>query len=178
MAITIKRARQIVKLVTDLSLVEDHDSATRDLEKARADKPMVGMEVGDTAVREAAQRVTDIEELMAESTLSFTLQAVDRLRWNQHVTAHPPREGDETDAAIGVDVSSLDDLMPETIKAVHDADGTPVDFDPVAEWPTLSAQLSDGQYNTFVTALVTVNRGTGAPKSQVASLVMRSSEKS
>lgn len=179
MPITVKRARHVVDLVTDLSLQEDYSAALRALDEARGDQPLVAREVGKSAaVREAAAKVRQIEADMAASTLHFTLEAVQRLRWNAHIAAHPPREGHEADATQGVDVSSLDDLIPESIKAVHDHDGKPVDFDPAAEWAVLSADLSDGQWSDFISALILVNRGSEAPKSRVASLVMRSSEQS
>lgn len=176
MAITVKRPRRVVNLVTDLGMQEDYTEALRALDAARENKPLVAMEVGESAeVREAAQRVLDLEQQMAASTIRFTIEAVDRLRWNEHIAAHPPREGDETDSAQGVDIASLDELIPDSIKAVHDADGKPIDFDPHTEWAPLSAQLTDGQFSDFITALVLVNRGTEAPKSRAASLVMRSS---
>lgn len=179
MAITIKRARRVVDLVTDLGLQEQYTDALRAMDEARGDTPYVAMEVGDSAdVRTAAELVQKIEAEMQASTLRFTIEAVDRLRWNEHMVNHPPRENDEADKAQGFNVSSIDELLPQSIKAVHDADGKPYDFDPKTEWADLSAALSDGQWSDFATAVIVVNRGTDAPKSRAASLVMRSSDKS
>ena len=179
MAVTIKRARRVVDLVTDLSLQEQYTQALRDLDAARAGQSVVAMEVGESsAVRDAAAHVQELEAAMAASTLRFTLEAVQRLRWNEHIATHPPREGNPQDEAQGVNVESLDALIPESIKAVHDADGKPVDFDPRTEWAPLSTEISDGQWSDFISELIAVNRGSGAPKSQVASLVMRRSGKS
>lgn len=177
--ITIKRARQVVDLVTDLALKEQYTEALKALDAARASQPTAAMEVGQPgAVIAAAARVQEIEAAMVASTMKFTIEAVPRVRWNEHVLEHPPREGNDSDAAIGIDVTSLDLLLPESIKAVHDASGTPVDFDPVAEWPDLSAEMSDGQFSDFILAVLAVNRGSDAPKSKAASLVMRSSAQS
>lgn len=179
MAVSIKRARRVVDLVTDLSLQEQYTQALRDLDTARANKPLVAMEVGESPeVQDAASAVQVLEAEMAASTLRFTLEAVQRLRWNEHIAANPPREGNSQDEAQGVNIESLDALIPESIKAVHDMDGNPVDFDPKAEWPALSQEISDGQWSDFVSELILVNRGSGAPKSPVASLVMRRSAKS
>lgn len=176
--ITIKRARQVVPLCTDLSLYEAYHAAAEAFEKAKAEKPLVETETGNAALREAAEHMQALEDEMRIATLKFTLEAVDRLRWNGFVAEHPPREDNEIDAQQGVNVEALDELMPESIKAVHDADGKPYDFDPKAEWPALSKELSDGQWSDFVSALFVVNRGSKAPKSLAASLAMRSSEKS
>lgn len=179
MAVSIKRARRVVDLVTDLSLQEQYTQALRDLDAARAGQPVVAMEVGESsAVKDAAEHVQALESEMTASTLRFTLEAVQRLRWNEHIATHPPREGNPQDEAQGVNVESLDELIPESIKAVHDADGKPVDFDPKTEWAPLSKEISDGQWSDFISELIAVNRGSGAPKSQVASLVMRRSDKS
>jgi len=179
MAITIKRARRVVDLVTDLGLQEQYTDALRAMDAARGDTPYVAMEVGESAeVREAAELVQKIEADMQASTLRFTIEAVDRLRWNEHMAKHPARDDNEADKAQGFDVSSIDGLLPESIKSVHDFDGKPYDFDPKAEWADLSAAMSDGQWSDFASAVIVVNRGTDAPKSRAASLVMRGSDKS
>ena len=177
--ITIKRARRVVDLVTDLSLAEEYTAALRALDEARGTMPAVAMEVGESpAVHAAAETVVALEQQMAATTLHFTIEAVTRLRWAEFVAAHPPREGVDMDRAQGFDVSSLDEIIPESIKAVHDADGKPVDFAPKTEWPALSAELADGQWSEFAAAIVTVNGASEAPKSRAASLAMRSSDKS
>ncbi len=179
MAITIRRARRVVDLVTDLGLQEQYTAALRAMDEAKGDMPYVAMEVGESAeMRKAAEAVQKIEADMQASTLRFTVEAVDRLRWNEHMAKHPGREDNEADRAQGFDVSSLDEILPESIKAVHDFDGKPFDFDPRAEWADLSAAMSDGQWSDFAAAVITVNRGTDAPKSKAASLVMRGSDKS
>lgn len=179
MPITIHRARRVVDLVTDLSLQEAYTDALRALDASRGDLPLVAMEVGQSdATRQAAESVQAIEQQMAASTVRFTLEAVDRLRWNAHIAEYPPRPDDAVDANLGVDVSSLDVLIPDSIKAVHDATGAEVAFNPGAEWPALSAQLSDGQWSDFANAVVLVNRGTAAPKSKAASLAILSSSRS
>lgn len=179
MSITIKRARRVVDLVTDLGLQEQYEAALRAMDEARGDTPFVAMEIGESPeVRAAAVKVQEIEAEIQSSLLRFTIEALDRLRWNKHMAEHPARDDNEADKAQGFDVSSLDELLPSSIKAVHDAAGKPVDFDPAAEWPALSAEMSDGQWTDFAAAVITVNRGTDAPKSRVASLVMRSSDKS
>ena len=177
--ITIKRARRVVDLVTDLSLTEQYTEALRVLDEARGAMPSVAMEVGESpAVKAAAEAVLDLERQMAATRMSFTVEAVTRLRWAEFVAAHPPREGNDMDRAQGFDVSSLDEIIPESIKAAHDFDGKPIDFDPKTEWPALSAELADGQWSDFAAAVISANGATEAPKSRVASLAMRSSDKS
>ena len=177
--ITIKRARRVVDLVTDLSLTEQYTAALRALDEARGTMPAVAMEVGEQPdVQAAAAVVVDLERQMAVSTMRFTVEAVTRLRWAEFVAAHPAREDSDMDRAQGFDISSLDEIIPESIKAVHDAAGKPGDFNPKTEWPPLAAELADGQWSEFAAAIVTVNGASEAPKSRVASLAMRSSDKS
>lgn len=172
--ITVKRARRVVDLVTDLSLTEQYTEALRALDEARGGMPTAAMEVGESAaVRDAAAAVQKLEQEMAATTIRFTVEAVSRLRWAEHSAQHPPREDNAGDARLGLNLDSLDELIPESIKAVHDADGKPIDFDPRSEWPALSAQLSDSQWADFASAIVAANGASEAPKSQVASLAMR-----
>lgn len=179
MPITIRRARRVVDLVTDLSLLEQHTVALRALELVRQEPQLVATEAGPPAeLVEAAAAVQKIEAEIAASTLYFTLEAIDRLQWAAHVAAHPPRGDNDVDEQLGVDVSSLDMLMPHLIKAVHDHAGNEIGFDPLVEWGPVSAQLSDGQWADFANALVLVNRGTAAPKSKAASLAIQSSSRS
>lgn len=179
MGITIKRARVVVELVTDMGLHEQYTAALRTLDASHGETPLVAMEIGEMPeVRAAAEVVQQIEADMRASTLRFTIEAVDRLRFAEHMAKHPSREDNETDEKHGFDVSSVDELLPESIRSVHDFDGKPVDFDPKVEWPAMSAEISDGQWTDFAAAVINVNRGTNAPKSQIASLVMRNSDKS
>lgn len=186
MGITIKRAEGLVEFCTDLALRGEWEQAQAALNESRAslsDRWINGDE------REAAQAVQALEQQMAESTIVFRLRAVSRKQWQETVAAHPPREDNAADEAMGTNVSSFFDALlgqspdpakgrESTIIAVNEkASGDVIVFDPSADWQTLADDMTDGQYSEFAQKVFELNRGVVArPTSRAASLVMRGSE--
>lgn len=170
MSITIKRPTRVVDLCTDMSLVADHERASRALEDAQ--KRGQGLE--NTGVPEAARRVTDLEEQMRASTLEFTLQAVPRKTFEEFTAEHPAREDDQVDQTFGLNVSELDGLIAQCIVGVRDKGGAEVEFDPAVEWAGLAGQMTDGQWQEFALTAINIQRGGGTtvPFSRAASLAM------
>lgn len=196
MPITIRRARRIVKLVTDMSLAAAYDQAKEEFSAVAATRPLVAMEIPDTEVTEAAERVRDIENQMAASRLAFTLEAIPRKQFAEYEATHPPREGHNDDQSAGINLAEIDPLIADCIRVVRrDLDGRLlyahpdeepsadptvwVDdadrFEP-AEWEALADTLGDGQWLDFVQATLEVNRGSQAPFLRAASLVIQRSE--
>ncbi|MGC4151496.1 MAG: hypothetical protein QM628_00260 [Propionicimonas sp.] len=196
MSITIKRARRAVKLVTDMSLVAEHDQAKEEFAVVAANKPIVAMEVPDGEVTTAAARIADLERRMAETRLVFTLEALPRKEFAEYQESHPPRDGSADDAAAGLNLDESDDLIAQCIISVkRERDGlylyvrddelAAIDppawvedadrFTP-AEWSTLAESLGDGQWLDFIQATLEVNRGSQAPFLRAASLVIQRSE--
>lgn len=173
MAITIKRARRAVRLCTDLAVYASYERALADLELAQ-NRDGQTIKPSEAAV-EAAARVQRLEDEMRAATLTFELEARRRDEWEAFESAHPAREGNETDAQFDIDLSSLDEVIGQSIAAVTDADGNAVEFG-ADEWPTLAGELSDGQWQDFALAVLTVNRGVKyAPFSKSASRATRAS---
>lgn len=196
MPITVKRARRVVNLVTDMSLVAEHDQAKERFASLAAHKPLVAMEVPDSEMSAAATMVSDLEQRMAQSRLAFTLEAVPRKQFAEFQAAHPPREGKADDEAAGLNLDDVDPLIAECILSVRqERDGRyryiredelpAIDepewvsdderFDPT-EWPMLADSMGDGQWLDFVQAMLEVNRGSQAPFLRAASLVIQRSE--
>jgi hypothetical protein len=175
MSLTINRATKTVPLCLDLSLKADHDRALMHLEevqKAAATDPREA----SSAVAEAAAAVQALEAKMVEQTLTFTLQAVTRKRWNEYELAHPPRDDNDGDATFGLDPSALDEIIVESVTGVTNPAGEAVPFDPKSEWSALSDEMSSAQWTVFAIATLALNNGaTSAPFSQAASLAMRRS---
>ncbi len=178
MAITIKRAEGVIEFCTDLALRGEWEQAEEALREARANP---SERLVDTALTEAAEQVQELEKQMVDSTLVFRIRAVPRKVWQEAVAAHPPRDDNDADAAMGTDVSKFFDAllsMPGTIISVNEkATGKPVDFDPATDWVELADDMTDGQYSEFAQKIFELNRGVVArPTSRAASLVMRGSE--
>ena len=176
MSITIKRAADIVELCTDLELQADHDRLSEEL---RSRQKNAGI-MENSGVSEIARSIADLEKTMRESTLEFTLQALPRKRFAEFEAANPPRDGDKTDVALGINISNLDELIAACVTRVSEkVSGNDVEFDAAAEWVALADDMSDGQWQKFALAALQVNRGaTQAPFSVLASRVIQRSEES
>ena len=196
MPITVKRARRVVKLVTDMSLVAEHDQAREEFAAVAANKPVVAMEVPDSDVTSAAARIAELERRMALSRLAFTLEALPRKQFAEFQATHPPRGGFADDDAAGLNLAEVDPLIAQCILSVkRESDGhycfiredELAAIDPPAwvedadrftpdDWQALADDMGDGQWLEFVQAMLEVNRGSQAPFLRAASLVIQRSE--
>lgn len=176
MSITVQRARTVVRFCTNLALKADHERAVAALESAQRDVTP-GMEV--SGIETAARAVRDVEEAMRDHTIEFTLEARPRKRWVEFEETHRPREGQEADKALGIDVSALDQVIADSIVSVTTPTGEDVPFDPASDWTTLADEMTNGQWEDFALAVLALNRGAkAAPFSRAASSVIRKSEPS
>ena len=178
MSITLKRAQTTVELCTDLSLASEHEAAQRRLAESRQTRD----DRENSPEAAIAREITDLEAAMAASTLVFTLAALPRKRYAEILAEHPPREGDDTSGAFGLNVSTgIDAILtePGVIVAVAEkVSGAPADFDP-ADWPALADEMSNSQWEQFAQAAITLNQGrVVAPFSPVASALTRRSDAS
>lgn len=176
MSITVQRARTVVRFCTNLALKADHERAVAALDAAQRDS---GPAMEASSVTEAARAVRELEEQMRAHTIEFTLEARTRKQWVEFEDTHPPREGNDTDRRLDIDVSSLDKVIAASIVAVTTTGGEPVPFDPAAEWTRLADEMTNGQWEDFALAVLALNRGAkAAPFSKAASSVIRMSERS
>lgn len=180
MAITIKRAEGTIEFCTDLQLRGDWETAQAELIAAQSNR---SQRLVDGNLAEAAAKVTELETQMSESVLLFRLRAVPRKQWQETVAAHPPRDDNDSDQSMGVNISTFFDALlstPGTIVSVNEkATGEAVDFDPATEWQQLADDMTDGQYGEFATKVFELNRQSVArPFSVAASRATAASEKS
>lgn len=191
MSITVTRAQRTVAFCTNLALKSQHEQALSVLAEAQQDASKDIREVPPQAVTEAARAVQSLEDQMRDHTIVFTLTGWPRKRWAEFEETHKPRAGQEMDKAFGIDISTLDEALaavgkpfdpnkwPQTIMSVTARDGTAVEFDPHTEWVPLADEMTNGQWEEFVLAVLSANRGVKAvPFSEAASRVTRSSEPS
>lgn len=175
MSLTINRATTTVPLCLNLSLKADHDRATANLEDVRKRNAADPREAS-TDLADAAAVVQALEQEMLDATITFTLTAMQRKKWAEWELSHPAREGNDTDAALGVDTSALDGPLAACITSVTNPAGEVVPFDAASEWEALSEEMSPAQYTQFALALLRVNNGqVAAPFSQAASRVIQRS---
>ena len=183
MSITFNRPERTVTLCTRLDLQSAHEQAVAALQAAQREQARDPRE-SSTAVADQAAEVQRLEAQMRDHEIVFTLRAWPRKRWVEFEETHPPRKDNETDKALTIDVSSLDEALagsgnwPQTIVAVTSRDGEPVPFEPRTDWSLLADELTNAQWEQFATAVLNVNRGvTAAPFSPLASVVTRRSER-
>lgn len=187
MAITVKRAESVIEFCTDLQLRADWESAQEDLLSARSN---TSGRLVDGDASDAASRVRDLETQMEDAVLLFRLRAVPRKQWQETVAAHPPRDDNDSDQSMGVNISTFFDALlgqspdpakglESTIVAVtYKVSGAVEDFDPAADWQALADAMTDGQYGEFATKVFELNRqSVGRPFSAAASRVTAASEK-
>lgn len=176
MSITVTRPETTVEFCTNIALRSEHERAVAAVKAAQQAAQADARETGSAAVREAAERVQAIEAEMRGDTVVFTVRGLRRKRWVEFIESNPPREGNAGDKAYGINVSALDEVIPESIVSVVDLNGTPVAFDPAAEWTTLADDMTNGQWSDFANAVISVNHEVrSAPFSQLASAVIRRS---
>lgn len=175
MSLTITRPRRRVNLCTNLELRAAWDRAVDELEQAKKVAATDPREAGSVSVKKAAEAVAALEEQMRSHTVVFVLEAWPRKRWTEFEETHPAREGNETDRALNIDVSTLDEAIAGSIVAVESLSGEPVEFDP-ATWLALADEMTNGQWEDFALAILNLNRGVkAAPFSAAASREIRKS---
>lgn len=179
MGIVIKRAESVIEFCTDLQARADWETANDALLEARTRR---GERWASTDVSELAAKVTELEAQMEQSVLLFRLRAVPRKQWQEAVSANPPRDDNDGDQSMGVNVSTFFDALLETVGTIvsvtEKSSGKIIDFDPVAHWKPLADEMTDGQYGEFAQKVFELNRGvTARPFSPTASRETSASEK-
>jgi hypothetical protein len=139
-------------------LVAEHETADRELQ-ALADKPVTKF-AGDGR-GELQNRVRDLEGQMLEATYPFRFRALARKDWHAFVAEHPPRPGNEQDAALEANTDTFFDALIRKCLV-----------DPVLDdeaWFRLTESLTDRQYDLLAGAAWGLNRkDVNVPFSQAA----------
>lgn len=164
------RPKATVPLCTNLDLAAEHERLERDLKEAqrqaltdpRENSPVPGL----------VAQIQDLEQKMRDHTIEFELQALPKKRFAEIEAAHPPRDGNDQDKALGLNLATGPDAVisePGSIISVTGSDGEPIDFTG-ADWESEADGMSNGQWQNFALAVLRLNRGTdAAPFSMAAS---------
>ncbi|MCL1871000.1 MAG: hypothetical protein FWF90_11385 [Promicromonosporaceae bacterium] len=166
--VSTNRPEVAVDLWTDANLHAQWQQASSDLEQLVRENAADHRETGEAAaVVDARAHVRDLEAQALGSLLVFTIRALPRKRLTELEEEHPPREGNKNDEFTGVNLSTFIDAVlsePGAIVSVtHKTNGEAEPFDGPAEWMALADEMSNGQWEAFVTPVLTVNRGTVSP---------------
>lgn len=159
---------------TDLELMGEWERLQAELVKTQS---LVGddRETGSPK-RELAKRIGELEAQMDASGVAFDLSALPVKRWTELKDEHS--EGDELSDAEFFAFINVVMKEPGVVVAVT-RDGQPLEFNAATDWDAEVESMTAGQWSRFGDKLTELNqRRVGAPKSQLASLVMRDSDKS
>ena len=173
-----QRATSTIRVCENLNHVAQWETLSVQLGKER-EKPDSGMLVGNPEAKRLAEEITALEDLMQESTVIVTHEALTRKQWAEMKAAHPPRDGETEDGEYGVNLDTFVDavLRLAVTDAVYAKSGARADRYTDPAW-TASETLSNAQWSEFAFDLFRLNNAvTTGPTSRTASLVMRSSEK-
>ena len=168
MPIALTRPETTVELCQDASLQAVWEQARATLATAQQSALKDKREAGESpAVTQAKQALRQTEEYMQDQMLVFTLRALPRKRLEEIRAAHPPRQGDETDEALGIDISAGVDAILSTpgfiVSVTRKNTGEPVAFDPETEWDALADEMSNGQWEAFATKVFSIHQAKVVP---------------
>jgi hypothetical protein len=162
-----RRSERTVPICLRGDLVAEMQDIERDLLRLEATRS-ASLE-GDPEAVPLAERAAALREEMLAHTVTFVVRAVARRRWTELMAAHPPREGDEADKVLGVNLDDMVEVLLRecTVEPQLDDD----------DWEhLLSEVLSDAQYEALTTAVWAVNtRDVSVPFSPAASRILQSS---
>jgi len=171
MSLNIKRARTTVAFYPDMAIASEVEAAQKDLDAARAaleeatnaSKTLASTKVtaAKKAVEIAEAAYDKIRDAAASTVLDVTLEALSRKRFAEAEENHPPREDDEDDASLRVNIDTfLAEVLPESVVEVKErATGERIAVT-ADEWREVCDEISDGQYQLLLLTVCGLNRGT------------------
>lgn len=124
---------------------------------------------GNAEARKIATRIEDLREQMQSATVEFTMRAMRRRDFQKFLAAHPPREGNAVDRAVGFNTETyIEGLVRECIVTPEITD---------EQWDTLCDSMTAAQWQEFVDAAKTLNmERVSVPFSLRASLLLQASD--
>ena len=151
-------------------LLSEWDTADAELMQISRTE-LVAPSLADGGRRRAlAEQMEALREQMLAESVQFRLRAVGRRRWTQLLAEHPPRDGVDSDRALGVNGETF---FTAIVRACV--------VEPVlteAQWAgLLDETLTSAQFEALADAAWTLNRkGVDVPFSRAASRVVGSTE--
>lgn len=157
MKLEVKRPEKFVEFCLDGELHGEYETAKAELDMARR-KALADKRLNDPTIK-LAQHVVDLGDKIRAESVRFLIRGLPRKRWATLTAENPAREGEALDKSYGCNIEAvMIEAIPESIVSVT-RDGEPVDFDPAKDWEGTADDMTDIQYEDFVVAVLTVNRG-------------------
>lgn len=157
----------------DASVIE---KALRDVNRVAEDQVAPTGRLNDPSpLQEAADAYDAVVVEALSRAVTATVQALGRKAYRGLLAAHPPREGNETDAQLGFNESTFSDALLEFFDAeTGEKSVIAPEFSgrqPLIDWLN---DLNDGTFSQLAEAAVRVNEGRSPdPKDSLGSRVAR-----
>lgn len=167
---------------TDLDGMREWERLQAELAKMQTEGVADDREVGDPK-RDLARQITALEDEMDGSGVAFELSAIPAKRWIELRTENTPASDDAqaemSDAEYWSFINAVIREPGVVLSVTHVADGSQIAFDAARDWDDEVDSMTLAQWTRFAEKLKEINANrVGAPKSRLASLVMRASAKS
>lgn len=164
-----KRPERIVELCFAGDLRAEHEAAAAELERLDRTDLVAPSLVSGGKRREVAARIEELEQRMLADSVRFRVRGVGRRAWTKLLAEHPPREGNDSDRGLGVNMETFFDAIVRA--SVIEPQLTD------EQWgELLDDALTDAQFQALADAAWAVNRGSvDVPFSPAASRVVTSS---
>jgi hypothetical protein len=138
-------------------------------------------EVGDPK-QDLARQIIELEQQMDASGVAFDLSAIPAKRWLELRAENTTDDDTQTEMSDADYWAFINAVMrePDVVASVtRVADGSPIEFDAASDWDDEVKTMTLAQWTRFAEKLKELNQNrVGAPKSRLASLMMRASDKS
>lgn len=161
---------RVIEICLHTDLREQWEAADLELRESMAAAAMDKRLNTGGKNRELAQRVEALQEAMQEHVIAFTLRALTKRAWDELNRAHPPRDDNAEDAAVGVNIETFFDAAIKACTISPELDDE--------DWALLlDDRLTAGQYAELQNAMMALNtRRASVPNSLAASRILRPSE--
>jgi len=161
-------AQRSVQLCMRRDLASQMQVLQRQLIEAEAFEKVSGSLDGGRAV-ELARQVEALHEEMAAQSIEVVIRAVPRRQWTALLAEHPPREGNERDARMGIDEDGFFDAALRACVVAPAFDDE--------DWERLDEVLTVGQWEILTNAVWAANaRDVDVPFSPRALRILSTSD--
>ena len=101
----------------------------------------------DAALADVRAKMAEQQSILDSGRVRITFKGLTRGEFRRLLTAHPPREGDRLDQAVGYNGDTfLDAFVSSSIVATHNLAGDPVEN----EWPKWGDEMTNGQWEKIL----------------------------
>lgn len=156
------------------------DEELSSLRETARPSTMSTVKAASRAEREAAKRVQEVEAHIEDSQVEFTFRAMPNADYQALVDQHPPRKGNQLDAIAGHNRAAVEDagiracLVDPVFEDCLDSDCDHVEC---GSWQQLLGVCNPSEWAELRRAFGEANGSvTSAPKSRLASLILRSGD--